>query len=836
MPSLHTSAQTAPTKAIFHGVWTCPDSADFQITGQLPGSLHQTLIRSGQIQDPFVGTNEEKIQWVGEKSWVFTSEPFNKNVEMVFLNAESVQMYSKWILNGVRIGSTSNAFIPNSFYIEELLKPTNNILIVEFNPPFEEESHRLEKAGHPLPGDASRAVHRMPQFAFGWDWGPKLLDISVNGLTFKSSHISIKDINLETISLGEKSAECKVGWTLEGDEGTNASMRWALTNHNGAKVAWGSASGKIGDYSETFTLDFPELWWTHDLGDPYLYRLEVIAFNSSGLLGQTVKRVGVRTLELNTENDAFKFILNGQPIYSMGSNVVPCDIILNRITNKEEKSIIDAAISANMNTLRIWGGGLYASDYFMDYCDEKGVLIWHDFMFACAMYPSDEDFLKSVKNEAEYQCKRLRHHPSLAIWCGNNEVSEGWERWGWKDGLSKSEIEVISSSYNKVFNELLPSVVSEFDDAPYWESSPMLGRGDNNFKNIGDAHDWGIWHDGYSFDSLWTRVPRFMSEYGFQSFPLNSTFKSILSHDSILYSQDFRTHPEIVAHEKHPRGFDIIDAYLEKSHGALICDSIEFGDWAYLSRVIQAEGIAEGAIAGRINQHHCSGTLVWQLNDCWPVASWSSIDDHGKWKLLHHKLKDAFQPVLLHGDYVDQTLNVGITANPGVFTSTVPGTLIVYLKTLENEILHSEVVNLSVTSGKTTWISFDDLVPADIDLNNIVAHLLWSGDDASVVHKASDKVYFVEPGSLNLKKGSIFIKRFGWSEDRYLFEISANTYVKDVELYSPQEGNFSENGFDLFPGASIRVSFDTYDMSTKKMEEKGDPQIFARSLNDFVTK
>ncbi len=824
---LQTSAQTSPTQAYFSGVWTCPDSSEFQATGQLPGSLHQTLIRSGKIADPFVGTNEEKIQWIGEKAWVFTSDPFNKNEEMLILNAEIIQLYSRWFLNGVELGTTSNAFRPYSFQIDELLKPTGNILKVEFTPPNQKEEDLFEKTGHPLPGDAARAVHRMPQFAFGWDWSPRVLDFCVKGLTFSSSLTSIKDLNLETIELDENSAKCRVGWTFKGGE--NASMRWALTNNTGAKVAWGNSSGLAGDYTEEFTLDFPELWWTHDLGSPNLYKLEVIAYNNSGLLGRSIKHVGVRTLKLNTEDDGFQFILNGQPVYSMGANVVPCDIIPNRINSREEKSIIDAAISANMNTLRVWGGGLYASEEFMNYCDEMGVLVWHDFMFACAMYPGDEDFISSVKSEAEYQCKRLRHHPSLAIWCGNNEISEGWARWGWKDGLSSGEKAAVSESYEKVFNDLLPNVVTEFDDAPYWESSPMLGRGDSNFKNIGDAHDWGIWHDGYSFDSLWTRVPRFMSEYGFQSFPLSSTFKSILSHDSILNLYDFRNHPEIVAHEKHPRGFDIIDAYLQRTHGALLSDSMLFEDWAYLSRVIQAEGIAEGAIAGRINQHHCSGTLVWQLNDCWPVASWSSIDGHGRWKLLHHKLKEAFQPVLLHGLYENDELKVGIAANPGAFSSTMPGTLNVSVKTLDDQLLISEAVNLSVTSGKTSWHEFKDLVPVGSNKKNLVINLLWNEDDAENGQKASSRIYLVEPGELELKKGSIFIERFGWIDNKYLFEISSNTYVKDVELYSPQEGNFSTNGFDLFPGESIRVSFETFEMD-------GYPQIFARSLNDFIAK
>ena len=837
----HSSAQTPTTSAFFSGFWTCPDSLEIQSAGHIPGSLHQSLIRSEIIPDPFVGVNEEKVQWVGEKTWVFTSSPFDLDDSQKVIEAQSVQLYSKWYLNDILIGTTDNAFLAQTFNLHKAMKATGNILKIEFSPPSKFEKAKLSAVGYPLPGDEKRAIHRMPQFAFGWDWGPKLLDMSVKGLSYKDLNNSINHINLETIELGENSAKCIVGWSLEGDFKEPVSMRWALTNDSGVKVAWGSETGNVGDFTQEFDLKFPELWWTHDLGNPYLYNLEVIAFNNTGLLGRTIKKVGIRTLELNTDNDGFQFILNGQAIYSMGSNIVPSDIIPNKVYSREEKSLVDAAIEANMNTLRVWGGGNYASDVFMEYCDEMGVLVWHDFMFACAMYPGDDDFVASVKSEAEYQCKRLRHHPSLAIWCGNNEVSEGWERWGWKEGLSESDIGDVGLAYDKIFKDLLPQIVFDLDDAPYWESSPKLGRGDSNFKNKGDAHDWGIWHDGYSFDSLWSRVPRFMSEYGFQSFPEKSTFSSILSHDSIMSLKDFRIHPEIVAHEKHSRGFDIIDAYMQRTHGYLISDSLEFEDWAYLSRVIQAEGIAEGAIAGRLNQDHCSGTLVWQLNDCWPVASWSSIDGHGRWKLLHNKLKEAFQPILLHGLFDEDVLTVGITANPGAFSKTIQGTLIVNLKSLDGQIINSEIVNLSVSSAETNWLKFKNLIPVGSNINNIVVQLHWKEDDASDALSASDKVYLVNPGELNLKKSSIFIERFGWSGDSYIFEISANTFVKSVELYSLQEGNFSENGFDLFPGETIRVSFNKFDVDAfaPGMGDKKnytDPHIMARSLNDFITK
>ena len=255
------------------------------------------------------------------------------------IEALSVQLYSKWYLNDILIGTTDNAFLAQTFNLHEAMKATGNILRVEFSPPAKFEKAKLSAVGHPLPGDEKRAIHRMPQFAFGWDWGPKLLDMSVKGLSYKDLSNSINHINLETIELGENLAKCIVGWTLEGDFKEPVSMRWALTNGSGVKVAWGSETGNVGDFTQEFDLKFPELWWTHDLGNPYLYNLEVIAFNNTGLLGRTIKKVGIRTLELNTENDGFQFILNGQPIYSMGSNIVPSDIIPNKVYSREEYSL-----------------------------------------------------------------------------------------------------------------------------------------------------------------------------------------------------------------------------------------------------------------------------------------------------------------------------------------------------------------------------------------------------------------------------------------------------------------------------------------------------------------
>ena len=343
-------------------------------------------------------------------------------------------------------------------------------------------------------------------------------------------------------------------------------------------------------------------------------------------------QVGLRTIELDTENGAFRFVLNGKPLYAKGANYIPTDVIEVRENKIEETRLLEYAIMANMNMIRVWGGGDYATDSMMDFCDENGILIWHDFMFACAMYPGDEDFLSKVKEEAEAQTLRLRNHPSLALWCGNNEISEGWARWGWKDELSKSEIEENQRAYNTVFKEILPKTVLKNTDSQYWESSPMLGRGDKNFKNVGDVHMIGVFGRWLFIHSLWTRVPRFMSEYGFQSFPSTTLLQLFLLttvRSTGLISELIQ---RLSTTKSTQGGFDIIDSYIDMTHSTFTNENISLEDWAYLSRVIQAEGISEGAIAGRVNKGHNWGTLVWQLNDCnLPVASWSSVD--ASWQL-----------------------------------------------------------------------------------------------------------------------------------------------------------------------------------------------------------
>ena len=851
--SIYSNNFSAQENLTIYGTWQCLDSTEISVPGRMPGSLYNSLLRGAVIPDPFVGTNEDSVQWVSEMDWVFTSTPFDaaenfEDYDLLFL--KDVQLYCSITLNGVVLGETDNAFINWSYSLKSTLKSTDNILTFSFKSP----THNVNKMG-------GVEQHRTPQFAFGWDWALKLIDFSIGRIDLEKSrteeNIYIDNLTLVTDTIYGSTAKGFVMWDISGDLSEAVVLRWALTNESGAVVASANFSNTPGVIKSPFTIENTDLWWTHDLGKPSLHTLEVVAVGKNGLLALEKKTVGIRTLKLDTSEDEkgakFQWVLNNVPFFAGGANVVPADILKFRINSLEERAIVKNAVAANMNTLRVWGGGNYASDNFMEACDEMGVLVWQDFMFACAMYPGNEGFIESIQHEATDQTLRLRHHPSLAMWCGNNEVSEGWERWGWQDGLSEEEITEKEIAYSEIFENILPSIVSLYDDAPYWPSSPLLGRGDTDFKNRGDAHDWGIWHDGYAFDSLWARVPRFMSEFGFQSFPERSTWETVVLSDTLD-----RLSSEVIAHEKHSRGFAIIDKYLENSYGDF-SEGVSYEEWAYVTQVLQAKGISDGVRAARLNQDFCSGSLVWQLNDCWPVASWSSIDAHGKWKLLHYELKKAFAPTLLYGKWNHlgnkPRLEIGLVANPSKHGEIqIPGTVRVSVVNFDGTEAFMSEHPLNLTPGRAQWITLDNVPYYDnrknIDPTSSFVQLSWidaTCENAQTCQiKASATVFAALPKELKLEDVPVLVKPFtgGNSESEFvLYEVSSSAFCKDVQLTATTLGNFEMNGFDLLPGEKRIVKFTPHSIinwapelavgGTSKLKPKA---LFVRaiSLNNVV--
>ena len=444
---------------------------------------------------------------------------------------------------------------------------------------------------------------------------------------------------------------------------------------------------------------------------------------------------GIRDIELVTEKDSigesFYFKVNGKPVYAKGANYIPQNSFQDKVTDKHYKKLLTDVVDANMNMLRVWGGGIYENDIFYDLCDEKGILVWQDFMFACAMYPGNDAFLENVKQEAIDIVKRLRNHASIALWCGNNENSEGWHRWGWQAGRSDAEKEDIWNNYLKVFDSILPNTVSQLTNTDYWESSPKYGRGNPKYKTEGDAHDWWIWHDAYPFEHLEDNVPRFMSEFGFQSLPSYETIRFINQNDSIQMESDgFKNH------QKHVRGFQLIDAYMQRDFPVPTHPE----DYVYMSQLLQAYGITKGIEAQRRAKPHNMGTLYWQLNDCWPSVSWSSIDFMGNWKALHYKAKSSFENILVSNTIEVEVIETYLV-NDGF--ENAKGSLELEIRTFNNDSIWSFSKDIAVapfSKDKKYRINFDGL-----EFNKNKAYLVTKFSGKTTID------FFVKPKDLKLQ-------------------------------------------------------------------------------------
>ncbi|UUZ86276.1 hypothetical protein LJK88_24420 [Paenibacillus sp. P26] len=411
----------------------------------------------------------------------------------------------------------------------------------------------------------------------------------------------------------------------------------------------------------------PKLWWCRGLGNPYLYTFQAQPLDRDRIVAEKSVRTGLRSMKLvrqqDVEGTSFYIELNGLPVFAKGANHIPNDSFITEVTYERYKHEVGAAVESNMNMLRVWGGGIYEQDAFYELCDEYGSLVWQDFMFACSMYPGDEAFLANVRAEAEENVKRLRNHPCIALWCGNNEIDTAWSHydeqagWGWKQQYTADLRERIWADYEAVFHRILPEAVEEYaPGTAYWPSSPMTGlTGDrtqhaHSSTTSGDIHYWGVWHAVEPFEKYNVHIGRFMSEYGFQSFP---EYRSVRAYAE---EKDLALESEVMlAHQKNGRGNQLIKQYMDM----YLPGPKDFPSFLYLSQVLQAEAMKTAIEAHRRRKPFCMGSLYWQMNDCWPVASWAGMDYYGRWKALQYYAKRSFSDILLS---IDGTSGAGSTS------------------------------------------------------------------------------------------------------------------------------------------------------------------------------
>ncbi len=800
-----------PITLELHDDWQFKKTSDtIWYSATVPGNVYSDLLDHELIEHPFIGNNEEKVQWVSETNWeYYTNFKVDKQTlkkKHLELNFEGLDTYASIFLNDSLILETNNSFRAFKMDVKPLLKSENNLRIV-FEKTATQEEKEKAKLNYNLP-EGNRIFTRKAQFQYGWDWGPKL---NSSGIwrpiklkawnDFRIENTFIKQIKLND-SISNLIAEFEINSILKKDLFYDVYVNDSLirgSQFNPSNYNTGVA----------FSIKNPKRWWPHNLGEPYLYDIKVVVKDGKTILDSISKKIGLRTIDLVTEKDSlgesFYFKVNNVPVYAKGANYIPQNSMQNKVTDRHYEKLLDDVVDANMNMLRVWGGGIYENDIFYDLCDEKGILVWQDFMFACAMYPGDNDFLKNVQEEAFQNIIRLRNHASLALWCGNNENSEGWHRWGWQAGRGKEEKEEIWNNYLKVFDSILPRTVKQYSNTDYWESSPKYGRGNPKYKFEGDAHDWWIWHDAYPFEHLEENVPRFMSEFGFQSFPSFEAINYINQKDSVDISAN-----SFQSHQKHSRGYELIREYMERDFP--VPEKAE--DYVYMSQLLQAYGITKGIEAQRRAKPYNMGTLYWQLNDCWPVVSWSSIDFFGNWKALHCKAKRSFEDILI-SNTIDGDIIENFIINDGL--DSVEGNLELEIRTFDDDSIWSINKNIVVeplSSDRKYRIDFSGL-----DFNKKEAVLITRFNGQTKLN------YFVNPKSLKLKQEGIQ-KKITKTSDGFQIELSSKTLQKDVFLYCNIKGHFSDNYFDLLPNKTKTIEFSTRSKSLDSLSVK--------TFNNFI--
>ena len=754
----------------------------------IPGTVHTDLYENKLIPDPFYGANEKQLQWIENENWEYEStfslsekEISNENIELEF---DGLDTYATVYINGKLVLEADNMFRKWVVSAKNHLKKGKNHLKIVFLSAVQKGKEEAVKSPYTLP-EKERVFVRKAQYQFGWDWGPRFVTAGIwkkVQLKFWNS-ATIENIKFSQVELNDKKAILEFTTEIRVSEVKTIQL-------------------KINEKSETFNLkkgtntvkmpyeiSNPKLWWCNGLGFPHQYEFHFSLKQNREILDKKELKIGLRTIELVQDKDefgtSFYFKLNGKPVFMKGANYIPPDSFTPKKSGSSYHETIQNARKANMNMLRVWGGGVYADDEFYNACDANGILVWQDFMFACAMYPGDEKFIENVKQEVIDNVNRLQNHPSIALWCGNNENDEGWHNWGWQKqfNYSKADSTQIWNDYKKVFQELIPQTLDSIlskEKNMYWPSSPSIGWGRKESLTQGDSHYWGVWWGKEPFEMYKKKVGRFMSEYGFQGMPNLETLQKVVAKEEFNFtSEAFKNH------QKHPTGFETIKEYMNRDFP--VPTSME--KYNYVSQLLQAHGMKIAIEAHRLAKPYCMGSLYWQLNDCWPVTSWSTLDYYGNWKAAHYQVKESFSPILLAvTENADGYSIIGSNDNLEVKEGIVSVKLLDFSG---NELwTASKECVLDVERNTTCMQIFYKELPKFVKEKTVLQIEFTSNQKKSVAHH-----YFVKPKELQLEKPTIELKIVGET----LIELKTNTLAKNVYLQA-KDTFFEENYFDLIPG------------------------------------
>lgn len=792
----------------------------------VPGVVHTDLLQNKIIEDPFFRLNERGLQWIDKEDWVYetcftlAADMMRKeNMELVF---EGLDTYADVYLNDECILKADNMFRRWSIPVRQYIREENNILKVYFHSPVKIDVPKWDALPYQYPASNDQSENgglfnkkisifaRKAGYHYGWDWGPRLVTSGIWRPVYIRawSDLRINDVFIEQKEVGAGRAVIAGHVELDADKDMDGVLVTITDEATGRVLGEWQADLKRGTNRVTvdFVLHKPKLWWSNGLGEPFLYRFRTDIIAGGELLDSKTERVGIRSLKVVHQPDkdghTFYIELNGRPVFAKGANYIPSDNFLPRVTPENYKRTILDAAGVNMNMLRVWGGGIYENDVFYDLCDEHGIMIWQDFMFACSMYPAEGALLDNIHQEAVDNVKRLRNHACIALWCGNNECQDAWLGWGWKceiERQNKEYADKIWAQYRQQYHVTLPGVVREYAPGTfYWPSSPFAFEGEMSGTTDGDRHYWSVWHGKAPISDYDSEKSRFFSEYGFQSFP---EFESVKRYAP--YPEDWDIRSEVMM--SHQRGGDhangLIETYLLNEYKK----PRDFRAFLYMNHVLQGDAIKTAIESHRRQMPYNMGTLFWQHNDCWPVASWASRDYYGRWKAQHYYVRKAYDDILISSVVEGDDLIVYAVSDRLENTS---GRLQLQVCQFDGTVVHHW--------GKSVGISGND---SRVCFSAPLAKLLEGADRGTVYVRVdytdkSGRVYH-NNYYLGKQKDMDYPKVDLQTEVRsieggYEVTVSADKFARAVCLsVADNESVYSDNYFDVQPKSSVQVQVRT---------------------------
>lgn len=830
---------TSETLLLDRGWMFAQSGTDKWLPATVPGTVHQDLLRHRLLPNPFFGLNEEKIQWVENEDWeyktTFTVTEEQLARDAALMTFEGLDTYASVYLNGSLLLKADNMFVGYSVPVKEVLRKGENRLHVFFRSPIKETLPQRASNGFDYPADNDHSDKRLSIFtrkapySYGWDWGIRMVTSGIwRPVTLRFyDRASISDYHVKQLSLTGQLAEVSNELEINSvsPEKTEAEVVVSCSLKNGEpltvrrKVALNPGINRV---KVPVEIKNPVRWMPNGWGEAVLYDFTAQVVCQGKTVASEHRRIGLRTVRLVQEEDgqgmSYYFEVNGIPLFAKGANFIPADNMLPSMTDERYAALFQDIKAANMNVIRVWGGGTYEDNRFYDLADENGILVWQDFMFACTIYPADPMFLKRVAEEADYNIKRLRNHACLALWCGNNEILEGLKYWGWKSRFTPEVYEEFYRNYDKLFRELLPAKVKEWDEGrSYVHSSPYFanwGRPDS--WKIGDSHNWGIWYGKKTFESSDTEIGRFISEFGFESFPEMKTIATFAS------PEDYEIESKVMTvHQKSSQGNDLIRTYMERDF--IVPEKFE--DFVYVGLVLQGQGMRHGFEAHRRNRPYCMGTLYWQLNDSWPVVSWSSIDYYGNWKALHYQARRAFAPLIVNAIQEDGNLNVYLISDKLEDTGGL--TLDMKLTDFSGKRLARKSVKVEAPANSSVKV-FGEAVDAWVDeTKRNTCFLLLALRDRNGREVARDVHYFVPTKELDLPQTAVRCK-LKVADGSCEVTLSSPKLAKDVFVQIPYQGaRFTDNFFDLLPGETRKIV-----ITSPEIKKNGKPEITLKHIRE----